>query len=88
MSTKVTIKNRLRTGTSPGYHLYDDVLDSLGESDDGQQAPIYLRLDGVQVELATLADGGASVTITLPRETAVDLGLLSLAGRAQGSNPT
>jgi len=69
VSTKSSIKWKDHTEDGPGYHLYDDVLDF---EDD---PPVYLRLDGVQVEMET-CDGGASVTITLPRSIARDLGLL------------
>ncbi|MEO6145902.1 MAG: hypothetical protein ABIT70_02395 [Sulfuriferula sp.] len=69
MSTKMSIKWKEQTVDGPGYHLYDDVLD---REDD---MPVYLRLDGVQVELET-SDGGATVTIALPRSTARELGLL------------
>jgi hypothetical protein len=70
MSTKSSIKRKEHTSDSAGFHLYDEVLDF---EDD---PPIYLRLDGVQVELATLGDGGASVTLALPRAIARELGLL------------
>jgi len=75
VSTKVTIKWRAQTAGHPGFHLYDDVFDSLGYEDEGQ-SPVYLRLDGVAVTLQTLDSGGASVTVVLPRELARELGLL------------
>jgi hypothetical protein len=80
----VTIKHRARAATSPGFHLYDDVLDGFGKEDDEPSTPVYLRLVGVAVQLETLSDGGASVTITLPRRTAWELGLLSPANSSQG----
>jgi len=86
MSTKVTIKHRARAATSPGFHLYDDVLDSFGKEDDEPSTSVYLRLVGVAVQLETLGDGGASVTITLPSETARELGLLPPKSSARGSN--
>lgn len=76
MSTKVSIKWRRRNDSQPGFHLYDDVLDSLGDDAGEREPPVYLRLDGVNVELHTLAAGGASVTVALPREAARSLGLL------------
>lgn len=76
MSTKVTIKSRARTGTRPGFHLYDDVLDSFGDKAGEAEPPVYLRLDGVSVQLETLATGGATLTIALPRKLAQELGLL------------
>jgi hypothetical protein len=69
MSTRSSIKWKEHTADSPGYHLYDDVLDF---EDD---PPVYLRLDGVHVELETGEDG-ASVTVTLPRSIARELGLV------------
>ena len=69
MSTKSSIKWREQSGSTPGFHLYDDVLDY---QDD---APVYLRLDGVHAEMQTQA-GGATVTVILPREMARELGLL------------
>jgi hypothetical protein len=87
MSTKVSIKWRHRTEGKAGFHLYDDVLDEfLFDGNDGAAAeegaaapaepPVYLRLDGVAVEVQTLSTGGASVTVTIPRATARELGLL------------
>jgi len=38
--------------------------------------PVYLRLEGVQVHLETLDRGGAVVTISIPEETAKELGLI------------
>ncbi len=70
MSTKSSIKWKDHTTDSPGFHLYSDVMDF---EDD---PPVYLRLDGVQVEMETLCDGGASVTVTLPGVIARELGLL------------
>ena len=70
MSTKSSIKWREQTDTAPGFHLYDDALD------DGNPPPVYLRIDGVEADLSTTA-GGATVTLTLPREVAQALGLLS-----------
>ena len=71
MSTRSSIKWKEHTKDSPGYHLYNDVLDS---EDD---PPVYLRLVGVQVELETIGESGASVMVTLPREIARELGLVS-----------
>ena len=70
MSTKSSIKWKEQTAGGPGYHLYDDVLDF------EEDPPVYLRLDGVQVELETTGDSGASVTVVLPRAIARELGLL------------
>ena len=73
MSTRSSIKWKEQTEDGPGYHLYDDVLDF---DDD---PPVYLRLDGVHVELETGEDG-ASLTVTLPRSIARELGLVPNTG--------
>ena len=91
MSTKVSIKRRERTLTQPGFHLYDDCLESDFPSRGDDEPPVYLRLDGVAVELRTLDTAGASVTLKFPRELARELGLLpprrSVDGQmAPGSN--
>lgn len=75
MSTKCSLRWKEQTDEAPGYHLYDDALDELCAADGGEQ-PVYLRLDGVQVELETLSSGGVSVTVSLPRALARELGLL------------
>lgn len=69
MSTRRSIKYREQSDDSPGYHLYDDCQDFEPEP------PVYLRLEGVPVELET-CDGGASLTVKLPRALARELGLL------------
>lgn len=74
MSTRSSIKWREQTGNAPGFHLYEDCFDTLTEGDD---APVYLRLDGVEViDLSTQAGGGATVEVCLPRELARSLGLV------------
>lgn len=86
MSTKVSIKWRTASSTQPGFHLYDDCLDGLGVDDgDSEQRVVYLRLDGVAVQLETLPEGGASVTVTLPRRLARELGLLPPSGVVTGA---
>ncbi len=75
MSTKSSIKWKEHTEDGPGYHLYDDFLDRFN---DDTEPPVYLRLDGVHVELMTFTDvAGASVTVRLPRAMARELGLLA-----------
>jgi hypothetical protein len=76
VSTKVSIKARAASSSEPGFHLYWDRLDDMSAGTDGRTMPVYLRLDGVAVELRTLPNGGASVTVTLPNELARELGLL------------
>jgi hypothetical protein len=78
MSTMSTIKARSRTSERPGFHLFDDVLDSLDEGDGAPEPPVYLRLDGIAAQLETLNSGAATVTVALPREMARELGLLPL----------
>lgn len=78
MSTKSSVKARSRTSERPGFHLYDDVLDSLDARDGAPEPPVYLRLDGIAAQLETLNSGGATVTVALPREMARELGLLTL----------
>ena len=76
MSTKSSIKWRHSTEAQPGFHLYDDVMDSFGAQDGDPEPPVYLCLEGLQVQLETLHAGGATVTVTIPREMARALGLL------------
>lgn len=78
MSTKASINSRIRTREQPGFNLYDDVLDDLGAKDGAPEPPVYLRLDGVATRLETLDSGGATVTVTVPREMARELGRLPL----------
>ncbi len=87
MSTKVSMRWRERTAELPGYHLYADVLDDF-TSDGVVEPPVYLRLDGVDVELHTLPGGGASVKLTLPRELARELGLLAFMQVPDGAAET
>jgi hypothetical protein len=74
MSTKCSIKWREQEGETPGFHLWEDAFEKL---DHGDNAPVYLRLDGVPAGLETLNSGGASVCVVLPREMAIALGLVA-----------
>ena len=77
MSTKSTIKSQERTATEPGYHLYEDVIEQLAlGATAGTDTPVYLELDGVDVELEASAQGGVSVTVKIPRALAIKLGLV------------
>lgn len=78
MSTKISIKSRVRTDEQLGFHLYDDCLDDFGAGDGAPVPPVYLRFDGVPVQLQTLNSGGAIVTVAMPRALARELGLLPL----------
>jgi len=75
VSTKSSIRWRDQSEGSPGFHLYEDASDSFGK-DEAFEAPIYLTLESVEVQLETLANGGATVTVAIPRELAIELGLL------------
>lgn len=76
MSTKSSIKSRDHTAVQPGFHLYDDVMDSFGAQEGDPEPPVYLCLEGLQVQLETHVEGGASLTVAIPREMARVLGLL------------
>lgn len=81
MSTKATLKSRLRVEGQPGFHLYDDMLTEMVnefDEDGGVAAnpPVYLTLEGIDVELRTLPSGGAAVTLSIPRDIARELGLV------------
>ncbi len=88
MSTKASIKSRIRTEDQPGFHLYDDVLDDCGANNEAPEPPVYLSLDGVRVQLETLNDGGASVTIAIPRALARELGFLPFEEGGDWRAPT
>lgn len=75
MSTKITLKAEDQGGQSPGFHLYHDALHQM-DDDVAGNGPVYLRLEGVQVQLETLERGGAVVTVAIPEETAKKLGLI------------
>jgi len=76
MSTKSSIKWRDHTAAQPGFHLYEDVMDSFGAQECDPEPPVYLCLEGLQVQLETNLEGGATVTVAIPREMARELGLL------------
>ena len=85
MSSKVGIKWKEQTDSSPGFRLYEDALDEFTRQGT-EELPVYLQLDGVEVELETLKPGGASVTVKIPREIARELGLLPPIVTAAPSN--
>lgn len=74
MSTKCSIKFREQEGEMPGFHLWEEAFEKL---DHGDNARVYLRLDGVPAGLETMNSGGASVFVALPREIAIALGLVA-----------
>lgn len=76
MSTKSSIKCRDHTAAQPGFHLYEDVMDVFGAQESDTEPPVYLCLDGLQVQLETHQEGGATVTVAISREMARVLGLL------------
>lgn len=83
MSTKNPIKWKEAQGDLPGFQVYTDVTEEWGLQK-GQEAPVYLQLEGVAVQLETLAGGGATVSIRLPAQTARELGLIPKSRK----NPT
>lgn len=71
MSTKVTIRH------GAAFHLYSDALENVFGDSDTPPTHLYLTLEGVHVQLDTSPDSGPTVTLRLPRELAVEVGLLS-----------
>lgn len=88
MSTKATIRHRQSTAERVGFHLYDDVFDTLGVADTHPEPPVYLQLDGIGVQIETRGSMIASVTLTLPRELARELGLLPAVSATTPGAPT
>lgn len=76
MSTKVTLRHSSGDDAATGFHLCEDVLDSPGDDTAAGETPVYLQLDQVGVQLATRGSFISSVTLTLPRALARELGLL------------
>jgi len=70
MSTKVTIKH------GSAHHLYSDALDEDFDDTGKPGAFVYLNLRGVHVQLDTSPYGGPELTLHVPRQLAVELGLL------------
>jgi hypothetical protein len=83
VGSKVSIEWRYQTAEQPGFHFYEDALDSFG-AEAGAEQPVYLRLDGIAAEMQALSSRGASVTLTLPRELARSHGLLPSEFTAPG----
>jgi len=75
MSSKVGLKWKEQSVSSPGFRLYEDAFD-LFTRQGTEELPVYLQPDGVEVELETLKPGGASVTVKIPRDVARELGLV------------
>ncbi len=76
MSTKLTLRHSPGDDAAPGFHLYEDVLDNSVADTEGEEIPAYLQLDQVGVQLETRGSFVSSVTLTLPRALARELGLL------------
>lgn len=70
MSTRCSIKYE-RDEKGSGFHLFSDVLD------DGDKAPVYLELHGVDFE----CDSSGRVLVTIPCEWAEKLGLIAARGK-------
>jgi hypothetical protein len=66
MSTKSSLKY------GPGFHLYDDALDSWLSD----EPPVYLRLSDVAFEVSSSGDG-SEITVCIPRAIATALGLIA-----------
>jgi hypothetical protein len=73
VSTRCSIKWRDQSEDAPGFHLWDDAFERLTE---GEKSPVYLRLEGVQVHELETTNGGAILTVQLPRDMALSMGLL------------
>lgn len=72
MSTRKTLKyERSEEGNGDGFHLYEDYLAA-----ESIVPPVYLELIGAEFT-AESWDGGMSVTVTIPREWAIKLGLVT-----------
>lgn len=77
MSTRVPFAQRPREAGKAGFCLYEDVLDEMAAENGGPEAPVYMKLEGVRVLVETTMDAcGATLTMTLPRELARELGLV------------
>lgn len=74
MSTKISLK--FCKTDNCGFHLYEE--STFADTANGPEPSVYLRLDGVQVQMETLEGGGASVTVEIPRELARELGLIPI----------
>lgn len=85
MSSRVRVAWNEPGERLPTFVLYEDELAALGGTDSAA-GPVYLQLVGVSVELSTLAEGGATVTVALPRRLAGELGLLRLRPGAAGQS--
>jgi hypothetical protein len=73
MSTKASIAYHAPTADEPGVHVYEEVFESLT----GGEPTVYVEVQGaISVSFETLAKGRATVTIRLPRKTAVAIGLI------------
>jgi hypothetical protein len=55
MSTTISIA-RSAPPAEPGFHVYQDCLDEMAAGEG--KPPVYLRLNGVAVELQTSSSGG------------------------------
>jgi hypothetical protein len=82
VSTRSTIKYS-REDDVPGYHLFDDVMDSFCSVDGDPEPPVYLELFGVAAEVNT----SGYVRVAIPRDMARELGLLPPAAATQGDKP-
>lgn len=75
MSTKIGLKASESNDAKPSFYLYKEM--TFTDPANEPESPVYLRLDGVQVQMETIEGGGARVTVEIPRNMARELGLIS-----------
>jgi hypothetical protein len=68
VSTKSSIKHRWDPEKKTGYHLYRDLTDL--------EPLVHLELNGVEFDAST-DWGGGTVRVAIPREWAIELGLVT-----------
>lgn len=68
-------------GLPTQLHLCHDGLNDFTEAGRSTAAPVYLTLERVDVELRTLPSGGATVTLSIPRDVARELGMVPSESR-------
>jgi hypothetical protein len=80
MSTKASIAHHAPTADEPSVHVYEDALDWLRDAEPDAEPMVYVEFQGpISVAFETLTDGRATLTIGLPRKTAVAIGLIPAA---------
>lgn len=83
MSTKSSIACRDGSADEPQVHVFEDALDWMRDA----EPTVYVEFQGViSVVFETLAEGRVSLTVGLPRKTAVAIGLIPTAKAAPGTD--